>query len=214
MAHFSWDRGPSKGPSYKSLTMLYVQCEKMGRIMVEEKFKWLLHNIGDYFPFKTSSQVWWAKEKEFVPLHVPTNWWRLCKFFLFFGLMLKFKPDLELVVVVGLVNTTSSSLGQKSGEQPWDVVLAPSLGTLVWVQIQYTMKAWWWCGCHPTAPRCSMPFQKDGGHNKMLCHMHGCKGPGWHGSILVLLHEHVELADLISSSSYVWQPHEWIDMRR
>ena len=95
MAHFSWDRGPSKGPSYKSLTMLYVQCEKMGRIMVEEKFKWLLHNIGDYFPFKTSSQVWWAKEKEFVPLHVPKNWWRLCKFFLFFGLMLKFKPDLR-----------------------------------------------------------------------------------------------------------------------
>lgn len=97
--------------------MLYVQCEKMGRLMVEEKFKRLLHNIGDYFPFKTSSQVWWAKVKEFVPLHMPKNRWRLCKFF-FFGLMLKCKPDLELVVVVGLVNTTSSSLGQKSGEQP------------------------------------------------------------------------------------------------
>ena len=39
----------------------------MGRIMVQEKFKQLLHNMGDYFPFKTSSQVWWAKPKNLYP---------------------------------------------------------------------------------------------------------------------------------------------------
>lgn len=137
--------------------------------------------MGDYFPFKTSSQVWWAKAKEFVPLHVPQNWWRLLhKFFLFFELMLKFKPDLELVVVVGLVlNTTSSSLVQKSGEQPWDVVLAPSLGTLVRAQIQYNegVVVMW------LSSYSSSLFQKDGGHSKMIRHMHGCKGPGGGGGM-------------------------------
>jgi len=110
---------PIKGSLLWELNNVICACEKMGKIMVQETFKQLSHNMGDYFPFKTSSQVWWAKAKEFVPLHAPQNWWRLCKFFLFFELMLKFKPDLELVVVVGLVlNTTSSSLVQKSGEQP------------------------------------------------------------------------------------------------
>ena len=41
---------------------------------------------------------------------------------------------------------------------------------------------WWWWGCCPTV---AYYFGKRGDYAKVMGHLYGCKGPGWHGFILI-----------------------------
>ena len=46
-----------------------------------------------------------------------------------------------------------------------------------------------WNGCRPITPHHCPSFRKRWGvHVNMMCHMHSCKGQGWHGFKLLDLH--------------------------
>ena len=148
----------------------------MGRIMVHEKFKQLLHNMRDYFPFKTrQAHKCGGPNQRICTLTCASKLVEVMQVlpFLWINAQVQARP---WTCCSGWACTKYYEF--KFSSKEWWATLRCNSGTFFRHISKGSNPIQWRCcgGVVVTLPLLVVP--KRWGHSKMMCHMHGCKGPG------------------------------------